>query len=158
MSQVHIRWMIRKDVDRVMEIENDSFLCPWSVDDLIDRMRQRNCVGMVAEIDGEVVGYMVYELHKSRLELINLAVDPTYRNQGVGSAMLHKLTGKLASERRHTLALQVSEKNTHAHLFFSRHGMLATKVVKGLYGPDCDEDSYRFEFDVKQPGAVVCVS
>lgn len=157
MSQVHIRWMIRKDVDRVMEIENQSFRYPWTLDDLLWIMRQRNCVGMVAEIDGEVVGYMVYELHKNRLEIKNMAVDTTYRNQGVGSAMVDKLQSKLTSDRRHKVALQISEMNTHAHLFFSRHGFLATEIVRGLYGPECPEDSYRFEYDVKQPaGVVVC--
>jgi ribosomal-protein-alanine N-acetyltransferase len=35
-------------------------------------MRQRNCIGMVAEDDAQLVGFMIYELHKTRLYILNL--------------------------------------------------------------------------------------
>jgi len=74
---VHIRWMIRKDMPEVLEIENSSFEFPWSEDDFIRCLRQRNCIGMVAEHGERVVGFMIYELHKTRLHVLNFAVAPT---------------------------------------------------------------------------------
>lgn len=148
----HIRWMIRKDVPDVMAIERESFESPWTEQDLINCLRQRNCIGMVIESDGDVAGFMIYELHKSRLEILNFAVHPQHRNNGLGSKMLDKLFGKLG-ERRHTIGLQIVDSNLPAHLFFSRHGFMATEIVKQPYEFGYLADAYRFEFDSRmQPG------
>ncbi len=64
-SCVHIRWMIRRDMPSVIEIEENSFEFPWSEDEFIRCLRQRNCIGMVAELSEQVVGFMIYELHKN---------------------------------------------------------------------------------------------
>jgi len=48
---VHIRWMIRRDMPEVLEIEDRSFEFSWSEEDFIRCLRQRNCIGMVAEHD-----------------------------------------------------------------------------------------------------------
>lgn len=156
MSGTHIRWMIRADLDDVMAIENASFQFPWPEEDLIASMRPRNQIGMVAEHDGRVAGFMIYMFCKNRLELLNFAVHPDMRNKGVGSAMLDKLISKLHPERRTKLTFMISEKNTHGHLFFSRHGCIATGVVKQPYEFGYNEDAYSFEYDIlNQPGAVV---
>jgi len=44
---VHIRWMIRRDMPEVLDIESGSFEFPWSEEDFIRCLRQRNCIGMV---------------------------------------------------------------------------------------------------------------
>lgn len=44
---VHIRWMIRRDMQEVLEIEKSGFEFPWSEEDFIRCLRQRNCIGMV---------------------------------------------------------------------------------------------------------------
>ncbi|MEM1305855.1 MAG: ribosomal-protein-alanine N-acetyltransferase RimI, partial [Planctomycetota bacterium] len=47
--RVHIRWMIRRDMQEVLGIEQESFEFPWLEEDFIRCLRQRNCIGMVAE-------------------------------------------------------------------------------------------------------------
>jgi ribosomal-protein-alanine N-acetyltransferase len=149
---IHIRWMIVRDMPQVMEIENASFRLAWSEEDFLRTLRQRNCIGMVAEIDDEVVGFMIYELHKNGLNLLDFAVHPDARNKGVGSAMVQRLVSKLNPERRKKLTAAVCESNLHAHLFFARHGFLAKKIFQGFYGDESNEDAYWFEFDItKQP-------
>ena len=90
---VHIRWMIRRDMPTVLGIENSCFEFAWNEDDFIRCLRQRNCIGMVAEEDEQVVGFMIYELHKNRLHILNFAVHADHRRAGVGKAMLTKLLG-----------------------------------------------------------------
>ena len=95
--KVHIRWMIRRDMPEVLAIENDSFEFPWCEDDFLRCLRQRNCIGMVAEHDDRVVGFMIYELHKARLHILNFAVGTRFRRLGVGTQMIEKLVGKLSA-------------------------------------------------------------
>ena len=99
-SCVHIRWMIRRDMPSVLAIEEASFEFPWSEEDFIRCLRQRNCIGMVAERDDQVVGFMIYELHKNRLHLLNFCVDPAGRRSSVGRSMADKLSSKLSHDRR----------------------------------------------------------
>lgn len=140
-SPIHIRWMIRRDMPEVSAIEEKSFDFPWSEEEFIRCLRQRNCVGMVAERDDKVVGFMIYELHKNRLHLLNFAVDPAYRREGVGSAMLEKLTSKLSHKRRHKITLETRESNLPAQLFLKKNGFRAISVLRDFY-EDTTEDAY----------------
>ena len=72
--RVHIRWMIRRDMPEVLAIESENFEFPWLEEDFIRSLRQRNCIGMIAEHDDRVVGFMIYELHKTRIHVLNFAV------------------------------------------------------------------------------------
>lgn len=142
---VHIRWMIRRDMPAVLAIENQCFEFAWTEEDFIRCLRQRNCIGMVAEKDDEVVGFMIYELHKNRLHILNFAVNVDCRRQGVGHAMVNKLLGKLSHERRNRIMLEVRETNLEAQLFFKSLGFRAISVLRDFY-EDTDEDAYLMQF------------
>ena len=102
--RVHIRWMIRRDMPEVLAIEHASFEFPWCEEEFLRVLRQRNCIGMVAEYGERVVGFMIYELHKTKLQVLNFAVSPEFRRQGVGRQMVAKLVGKLSGHRTDVLS------------------------------------------------------
>jgi ribosomal-protein-alanine N-acetyltransferase len=143
--KVHIRWMIRRDMPEVLAIENDSFEFPWCEDDFLRCLRQRNCIGMVAEHEDRVVGFMIYELHKSRLHILNFAVGARYRRLGAGVHMVKKLIGKLSTQRRHRILLEVRETNLAAQLFFRSAGFRAVSVLREFY-EDTPEDAYLMQY------------
>lgn len=136
-----IRWMIRRDMPQILEIEARSFQHPWREGDFIHYLRQRNCIGMIAEHNTGVVGYMLYELHRSRLHLLNFAVHPDFRRREIGTAMVRKLAGKLTTERRDRVMLEVRETNLAAQLFFKACGFRAVAVLRDFY-EDSAEDAY----------------
>jgi [ribosomal protein S18]-alanine N-acetyltransferase len=139
--RVHIRWMIRRDMPEVLAIERENFEFSWLEEDFIRSLRQRNCIGMVAELDDRVVGFMIYELHKTRIHVLNFAVAGNYQRRGVGSQMLAKLAGKLSAQRRNRIVLEVRETNLSAQLFFRENGFRAVSVLKSYYA-DSPEDAY----------------
>ncbi|MCD0459609.1 ribosomal protein S18-alanine N-acetyltransferase [Roseiconus lacunae] len=155
---VHIRWMIRRDMPSVLGIEKACFEFAWNEDDFIRCLRQRNCIGMVAEKDDEIVGFMIYELHKNRLHILNFAVHPDHRRDGVGNSMCSKLFGKLSHERRNRIMLEVRETNLDAQLFFKSLGFRAISVLRDFYD-DTVEDAYLMQYryqpnasEIAQPG------
>lgn len=137
--------MIRRDMPRVLDIERASFEFPWSEDDFMVCLKQRNCIGMVALCEDLVVGSMIYELHKERLHLLNLAVDPACRRNGVGSRLIDKLIGKLSQQRRFAITVEVRESNLTAQMFFRQHGFKAVLVLRQHY-LESDEDAYLMRF------------
>src|SRR6266513_133071 len=143
--RVHIRWMIRRDMAEVLEIERSAFEFPWFEEEFIRCLRQRNCIGMVAEHGERVVGFMIYELHKNKLHILNFAVHPAWRRLGVGAQMVAKLISKLSSHRRTRITLEVRETNLSAQLFFHRQEFKAVRVLRAFY-EDSGEDAFLMEY------------
>jgi [ribosomal protein S18]-alanine N-acetyltransferase len=143
--RVHIRWMIRRDMPEVLDTECASFEFPWLEDDFVRCLRQRNCIGMVAEHEDRVAGFMIYELQKTRIHVLNFAVAPNYRRRGVGSQMIAKLIAKLSAQRRNRVTLEVRETNLAAQLFFRENGFRAVSVMRNYYA-DSPEDAYLMQF------------
>lgn len=134
-GRVHIRWMIRRDEKELMQIEEHN---PngWAMDEFLKCLRERNCIGMVAEINERVVGHMVYLMQKHSLALLNIAVHPDYRRRGIGMAMLNKLVGKLSAHRRTAVTIEVGDDRLDLHLWLKASGFNAYRI---------HESSYEFE-------------
>ena len=147
--RVHIRWMIRRDMPEVLGIESECFEYPWLEDDFVRCLRQRNCIGMVAEHDDRVVAFMIYELTRTRIHVLNFAVAPAYRRAGVGTQMAAKLIGKLSSQRRSRITLEVRETNLAAQLFFRSAGFRAVSVLREYY-EDTPEDAYLMQYRFRE--------
>lgn len=144
-QRVHIRWAFRRDMEEILAIERQSFEFPWFEEDFIRCMRQRNCIGMVAEFGERVVGFFIYELHKTRIHVLNFAVADDARRLGVGRQMVATLTGKLAQQRRVRITLEVRETNLAAQLFFRSCGFRAVSVLRAYYD-DSPEDAYLMQY------------
>jgi [ribosomal protein S18]-alanine N-acetyltransferase len=145
---IHVRWMIRRDMPEVIAIEHEAFEFPWSEEDFTRCLRQRNCIGMVAELADSVVAFMIYELHRSRLHMLNFAVMRSHRRLGIGTQMMEKLVAKLTPDRRGRIALEVRETNLPAQLFFRSLGFRATSVLKDFYR-DSTEDAYMMQYSLE---------
>lgn len=143
-----IRWMIRKDLPAILACEEAAYGADsWSEEDFTRCLRQRNCIGMLAEQGDTLLGYMVYELHRDRLHLLNFVVHPDYQRRYIGAAMLDKLIGKLSQQRRTRITLLINEGNMPALRFFKAMGFMATHVVWDAF-PDVGEDGYAMELRV----------
>lgn len=157
-APAHVRWMIRRDLPTVLNIEERCFEYPWGENDFIAALRQRTIIGMVAERGDQVVGFMIYELHKTRLHLLSMAVDPDYSRRGIGRTMIEKLVSKLTYQGRNRLVLEVRESNLPAQLFFKSLGFRAVGILNHFYD-DCDEDAYQMILRASQviPSDMECV-
>ena len=149
---VHVRWMIRRDMLEVLAIEQEAFEFPWSENDFARCLRQRNCIGMVAEMSDSIVAFSVYELHRTRLHVLNFAVLRSHRRLGVGAQMMAKLTAKLAPDRRNRIVLEVRETNLAAQLFFRSLGFRAVSVLRDFY-QDTAEDAYLMQLSLTADAA-----
>ena len=146
-----ILWMIRSHMPEVEAIEKSCFEFPWDEEAFIRCLRQRNCIGMVAEASERVVGFMVYELLKNRLHLLNLAVHEDWRFKGVGAVMIGKLKSKLSHDRRSSITLEIRDSNLDAQLFFKRMEFRAVSVLRGFY-EETLEDAYLMQYRFQHSG------
>jgi ribosomal-protein-alanine N-acetyltransferase len=153
-TDVSINWMVRMQLPQVVRIERDSFQFNWSEEDFRAALRQQNMIGMVAtgnhrDADDRIIlGFMIYELHKTKLHLLNIAVDPPCRGNGIGTAMVEKLINKLSMQRRQSIVTEVRETNLGAQLFFRAMGFQAIGTLRRAY-LDTDEDAISFRYSLE---------
>jgi len=153
--RVNLRWMIRRDMPEVLGVEAESFEFPWPEEDFIRCLRKHNCIGMVAECSNRVVGFMIYELNKTRIHVLTFAVAADCRRMGVGTQMIDELIEKLSEQRRSRITLEVRESNLAAQLFFRECGFRAVAVLEGFYD-DTPEDAYRMVQRVSVDAGLSC--
>jgi len=143
--RLHVRWLIRRDLPEVLAIEQASAAAPWNEEEFLRVLRQRQCSSMVVEHGDDIVGFALYRLHKTHIDVLNFAVHPRFRRHGVGRQLVDKLKGKLRGVVRTRLELQVRERNIDALKFFRAQGFLAIDMLREAYA-DSGEDAIVMEF------------
>ncbi len=153
---IRLRWLIRRDMPEVLDIENSSFENPWLEEDFLSHLRQRNCIGMVAEgscdtrYSERILGFMFYELHKSTLNVLNFAVHPEYRRQKIGSQMTDKLKDKLPQQDRYRITVETRESVQPATDFFRSQEFKEISRIPAFYRGNSNE-TVGLEYRVQQP-------
>ena len=142
---VQVRWMVRRDFAKVLEIEQACFGFPWTDEEFRQCLQQPNCLGIVAEHEGRVVGFVVYETPKNRIFISNIAVDPKFQRHNVARQMIQKLVSKMLYQRRHKIMVEIRETNLPALLCFRALGFRASTVLRNFY-EDQSEDAYVLQY------------
>jgi len=87
--------------------------------------------GLVAEVEGKIVGYIVYKMHRRSREILikNLLVAPTCRRKGIGRDLLEAMEEKL-SQGYQRITVHVPESESDGLAFFQEAGYSSTGVLE----------------------------
>ena len=103
---------------------------PSAVADCIRRCNAAaNAIFLVAEVDGEVVGYLHFDAFAGEPELHRIYLEARHRGRGVGAALVGALHTRLQPE---TYILLVVKGNDGAVRFYERHGLHQEETLDGL--------------------------
>ena len=89
---------------------------------------------LVAERDGEIVGYLQFGDGPRGPELFRVYADPEHYGTGIGSALLSELHRRIEG-RVESYVLDVHSRNARGRAFYERNGF---EIVGGGSTPDCD--------------------
>lgn len=93
----------------------------------------------VIQVGEKVRAFVIARTMGGRTEIMQIAVHPETRRQGVGSKLLSYVIGKTADSdaRRRRIELEVREDNFAAISFYKKNGFKMVGRRKGYY-PNCD--------------------
>ena len=117
-----IRKMNLGDVSAIAELEKICFSDPWSENSIASEIDNRLSYWLVAEVDGVVVGYVGSQTVLDASDMMNLAVSPDYRRQGVGQALVNALVEHLQENKVIALLLEVRVSNAPAIALYESMG------------------------------------
>lgn len=150
-SNAHCRWIIRKDMNALLDLQKIYCKQILSEDQIISILRERNTIGMLTEdIDTDVIkGYMFYELQKQSL-LISRFVANIQHPDEFTESLINKLLSKLSFERRRHLKVMVPEDDLPLQLFFRDNGFRCMSIEKNYF--DVGLDAYLMQFTLLPNG------
>jgi ribosomal-protein-alanine N-acetyltransferase len=148
---LHTRWMIRRDLERVVSIEQQAFENPWDRTILERHLRPRDNMGIVVTVEGEIAGFCIYQnVRGEGTKVLKIAVAPEYRRQGIGFFMLDSLFQK---EWLKQLEVRVAEDNLVSQQFLRACGFRAVPHRDAHEGDD-DYRSILFRADLAEIRAI----
>ena len=111
---MELRLMRSEDISQLAELEKICFHDPWSVSAFSYELNNPLSLWLVAA-DGDIVaGYVGSQTVMGESDMMNIAVSPNYRRQGLAQQLIVKLVEMLCQRQSHSLTLEVRKSNLPA--------------------------------------------
>lgn len=127
--------MTSNDVNEIYKISKSSFSIPWSIESINSEINNPLAKYIVArdEDSNLVVGFVGIWIVVGEGSITNIAVNPNYRGNGIGSKLLSSLIN-LCSDLNCTLInLEVRESNYPAQNLYKKYGFIVDGIRKAYY-------------------------
>ena len=116
--------MTSDHVAQVAQLEQLCFSAPWSENAVASELTNPLSCWLVA-VDGEkVCGYVGSQAVLGEADMMNIAVCPDYRRQGVARSLVEQLIAELKNAGNYQLTLEVRISNAPAIALYEQMGFV----------------------------------
>jgi [ribosomal protein S18]-alanine N-acetyltransferase len=130
-----------------MAIERTSFRFPWSSGFFLQELQVACARSILAEIEGQIVGYVLFWLLPGAIDIHNIAVHVDHRRRGIARLLLGMVVAEARNQSSLRVMLEVRRSNLPAQKLYQSLGFLTTGVRKGYYSDD-GEDALAMSLDL----------
>ena len=109
-------------VSAVAELEKLCFSAPWSERSIASELTNEYSLWLVEERDGVAVAYVGSQSCPPEADVMNVAVAPAFRRQGIGEGLMVALMDTLRDKGMESLTLEVRASNSPAIALYDRLG------------------------------------
>ena len=120
-------------IAQIEELERCCFSDPWSRAMLEPELSNPLSLWLVAVCDDQVVGYVGSQSVLDGADMMNIAVHPQYRKQGVAQKLILELICLLQDRGVKCLALEVRASNEPAICLYQKLGFIQIGRRPGYY-------------------------
>jgi ribosomal-protein-alanine N-acetyltransferase len=138
-AALDIRRLTYADLPQLIAVERRAFPTPWSMAMFVLELSKPAGVCLAALRGGEMVGYLICSRYDTVWHIMNVAVDPVHRRQGIATAMITDLLRRIDSPNAR-FTLEVRESNRAAIDLYERFGFRAAGRRRRYY-QDNGEDA-----------------
>jgi [ribosomal protein S18]-alanine N-acetyltransferase len=132
---IELRRLEMRDLDRIEEIERESYPTPWSRSMFAGELAKPSsiCLGAFDTESDVLVGYLIISRYVDAWHVMNIAVAPSERRRGIAQHLLERLFELTASDSRRGYTLEVRVSNANAIRLYERLGFQARGLRRGYY-------------------------
>lgn len=136
-------------VKQIAELERICFSSPWSERSIASELTNPLSAWLVAVENQHVVGYIGSQSVLGEADMMNVAVSPEFRRQGIARTLVQKLIDLLRGKGVHCLTLEVRASNAGAILLYEEIGFVQVGRRPNYYSsPKEDALILRKEWEV----------
>ena len=118
---VELRTMVHDDIAQVADIERRSYEFPWSHGVFRDcLLAGYHCI--VIEREERAVGYSILSIAAGEAHILNLCVDPKFRQLGYGERLLEEILERAGNAEVGEVFLEVRPSNSKAIALYNKKG------------------------------------
>lgn len=128
-----IRRMCQEDAEAVAVLEKMNFSVPWSKQSIREAAAREDNIYVVAEEDGEILGYAGAWGVFGEADITNVCVRTESRKKGIGTKLMHFLMEEGKKRNIRTFFLEVRESNAAAILLYEKIGFQKVGVRRNFY-------------------------
>lgn len=125
--------MTPEHAPQVAALEKACFSAPWDERSIRDELQNPLSLWLAAVSGERVAGYVGSELVPDEADMMNLAVAPEWRRQGVAQALLTDLLAALRARGIRSLTLEVRASNRPARSLYEKNGFFQAGLRKNYY-------------------------
>lgn len=130
---IHIREMTLEDIEQVYDLEKSIFSIPWSKNSFESSVKNKNTLFIVAEEEGEILGYLGMYIFSDEADISNVAVSKQYRRQHIAKQMMDDILLKAQAAGVKHVTLEVRETNVAAITLYENMGFVEAGIRKNYY-------------------------
>lgn len=138
---MEIRLMEKSDIPQLAELERLCFSDPWSVSAFEYELNNPLSLWLVAAQEDNVAGYVGSQTVMDESDMMNIAVHPDFRRQGIAENLITNLILLLNTRQSKSLTLEVRVSNAPAISLYKKMGFLQVGRRPGYYR-NPREDAY----------------
>jgi len=138
------------DIDRIMEIEHDSFTPPWTHGQLLAEIYREDSFFIVALDDDEIVGYAILGTSIDEGQILSIAVVSTARRKGIADLLMYTMITHAKELELESIFLEVRKSNEPAQELYKKHDFEFVRYRENYY-TDPDEDAVVLKRDLEVP-------
>lgn len=131
--QVILREISAFDVPAIASIERDCFTLPWLEKDVLDVFNRADFCGLVAQIDGQTVGYLLGLTLFENAEVLRVAVRDDFRGKKIGGSILDHFFELVQARGAQKVFLEVRASNLPALRLYESRAFTRGRVREKYY-------------------------
>ena len=125
--------MKESHVAQVAQLEKICFSDPWSENSVASELNNKLSLWLVAEEGERVAGYIGSQTVMDETDMMNVAVHPDFRRQGIAEKLILELIDRLKTMKSHCLTLEVRASNDPAIALYGKLGFEQVGRRKNYY-------------------------
>ena len=114
-------------------LERECFADPWSQQSIASELHNPLSLWLVAQEGQTLLGYVGSQTCQDETDMMNIAVSPASRRQGVARALIEALVSALRERSSKQLTLEVRASNGPARQLYESLGFLQVGLRKNYY-------------------------
>lgn len=125
--------MEKAHVPAAAALEEQCFSAPWSETSILSELGNPLSLWLAAVEEGRLLGYVGSQMVPPEADMMNLAVVPEARRQGVGRALVTALEKALRERGMESVTLEVRASNLGARKLYAELGFAQVGLRRNYY-------------------------